>query len=86
MRQLLQECRMCFSLTRSCSNVANAAKESTQTEFSHALSTPGDWLAALRASKPAKVVAVALVNKLARIVWAIITTGEAFRSSIYAKA
>jgi transposase len=45
-----------------------------------------DWLAALRARKPAKVVAVALANKLARIVWAIITTGEAFRSSIYAKA
>ena len=45
-----------------------------------------DWLAALRARKPAKVVAVALANKLARIVWAIITTGEAFRTSIYAKA
>ena len=45
-----------------------------------------DWLAALRARKPPKVVAVALANKLARIVWAIITTGEAFRSSIYAKA
>jgi hypothetical protein len=27
-----------------------------------------------------------LANKLARIVWAIITTGEAFRTSIYAKA
>jgi putative SOS response-associated peptidase YedK len=25
-------------------------------------------------------------NKLARIVWAIITTGEAFRGSTYAKA
>jgi hypothetical protein len=35
-----------------------------------------DWLAALRARKPAKVVAVALANKLARIVWVIITTGE----------
>jgi hypothetical protein len=35
-----------------------------------------DWLAALSARKPAKVVAVALANKLARIVWAI-TTGEA---------
>jgi transposase len=45
-----------------------------------------DWLAALRARKPAKVVGGALANKLARIVWAIITTGEAFRSSIYAKA
>jgi len=45
-----------------------------------------DWLAALKARKPAKVAAVALANKLARIVWAIITTGEAFRGSIYAKA
>jgi transposase len=45
-----------------------------------------DWLTALRARKPAKVVAVALANKLARIVWAIITTGEVFRTSIYAKA
>ena len=45
-----------------------------------------DWLAALRARKPPKVVAVALANKLARIVWAIITTGEVFRTSIYAKA
>ena len=39
-----------------------------------------------QSAKPAKVVAVALAKKLARIVWAIITTGEAFRSSIYAKA
>ena len=45
-----------------------------------------DWLAALRARKPAKVVAVALANKLARIVWAIITTGEPFRGALYAKA
>ena len=36
-----------------------------------------DWLAALRARKPPKVVAVALANKLARIVWAIITTERA---------
>jgi hypothetical protein len=41
-----------------------------------------DWLAALRARKPAKVVAVALANKLARIVWAIITTGEAFEGLV----
>ena len=40
----------------------------------------------VRARKPPKVVAVALASKLARIVWAIITTGEAFRTSIYAKA
>ena len=45
-----------------------------------------DWLAALRTRKPAKVVAVALANKLARIVWAITATGEAFRGSLYARA
>jgi hypothetical protein len=41
-------------------------------------------LAALRARKPPKV--VALANKLALIVWAVITTGEVSRTSIYAKA
>jgi transposase len=35
--------------------------------------------AALRARKPPKVVAVALANKLAQIVWAITTAGEVFR-------
>ena len=30
--------------------------------------------------------AVALANKLARIVWAIMTTGEVFRTEMYAKA
>ena len=45
-----------------------------------------DWPAALRARKPAKVVAVALANKLARIVWAVITTGEPPRGALYAKA
>ena len=44
-----------------------------------------DWLAALRARKPPKVVAVALANKLARIVWAIITTadGQTTRRVLY---
>ena len=36
-----------------------------------------DWIAALRARKPERLVAVALANKLARICWAIMTTGEA---------
>ena len=35
-----------------------------------------DWIAALRARKPERLVAVALANKLARICWAIMTTGE----------
>jgi transposase len=45
-----------------------------------------DWLVALRARKPGKVAAVALANKLARMVWAIMTTGEAFRTETFARA
>jgi transposase len=36
-----------------------------------------DWLAGLLAKKPARLVTVALANKLARIMLAIMTTGEA---------
>jgi transposase len=45
-----------------------------------------DWIAAMRAKKPERLVAVALANKLARICWAIMTTGEIFRQEIFAKA
>jgi transposase len=38
------------------------------------------WLAKLLASKPRKVVAVALANKMARIGWALMTRQENFRS------
>lgn len=38
------------------------------------------WLLGLLARKPRKVVAVALANKMARIVWAMMTSGEAYRS------
>jgi transposase len=44
------------------------------------------WIAALRARKPERLVAVALANKLARICWAIMITGEVFRQEIFAKA
>ena len=45
-----------------------------------------DWLAALLARKPARLVTVALANKLARIIWAIMTTGEAFRTETFERA
>jgi transposase len=45
-----------------------------------------DWLVALRARKPGKVAAVALANKLARIVWAVMSTGEAFRTHTFGRA
>ena len=44
-----------------------------------------DWINALRARKPERLVAVALANKLARICWAIMTTGEGFRTDMYVK-
>jgi len=40
----------------------------------------------LRARKPERLVAVALANKLARICWAIMTTGEDFRQEMFARA
>jgi transposase len=45
-----------------------------------------DWIVALRTRKPERLVAVALANKLARICWAIMTTGELFRQETFAKA
>lgn len=44
-----------------------------------------DWINALRARKPERLVAVALANKLARICWAVMTTGESFRAESYVK-
>jgi transposase len=40
---------------------------------------------ALLAKKPARLVTVALANKLARIVWAMMKTGEGFRTQVLAK-
>ena len=37
------------------------------------------WLLALLARKPRKLAAVALANKTARIVWAMMARGEAYR-------
>lgn len=38
------------------------------------------WVTGLLASKPSKLVAVAMANKAARIAWVIMTRGEAYRS------
>jgi transposase len=38
------------------------------------------WLLALLKRRPAKVVAVALANKMARIAWAMMISGEAYRA------
>ena len=36
------------------------------------------WIRGLLANKPFRVVSVALVNKLARIAWAVLTRGERY--------
>ena len=39
------------------------------------------WLEALIARKPAKLAAVALANKLARIAWKLMVSGERYRAN-----
>lgn len=41
----------------------------------------GKWLEQLSARKRPSVVIVAIANKLARIVWAVLTRGEAYRAT-----
>ncbi|NRQ12793.1 hypothetical protein BHMPCIPO_00003 [Ensifer sesbaniae] len=42
---------------------------------------PTVWAAELLTKKPYNVVAVALANKMARIVWALMTTGNRFEAT-----
>ncbi len=43
---------------------------------------PGtDWLWRMLEHKPVKAVAVALANRMARVVWALIKTGESYRAN-----
>ena len=39
---------------------------------------PSPWLASIMQRKPPKLAAVALANKIARIAWKLMTTGEAY--------
>ncbi len=45
-----------------------------------------DWIVGLLAKKPARLVTVALANKPARMLWAMMKTGESFRTEMFAKA
>jgi transposase len=45
-----------------------------------------DWYAALLARRPARLASVAMANKLARIAWAMMATGEAFRTEAFERA
>ncbi len=46
----------------------------------------GSWLARMLAGKPRLVAAIALANKMARSVWAMLTRGEDYRGSALAPA
>jgi transposase len=45
-----------------------------------------DWYAALLARRPARLASVAMANKLARIAFAMMATGEAFRTAAFERA
>ncbi len=54
------------------------------TSVIQAASKPGsrqmtEWLRALLARKPRKLVATALANKMARVAWALMTSGQTYR-------
>src|SRR5262245_60939414 len=44
------------------------------------------WVVALLGRRPAKVVAVALANKMPRIAWAILAKGETYRTATHQAA
>jgi len=50
----------------------------------HRSAQPGTWLAGMLSRKPPMLVRVALANKMARIVWAVMKTGEAYRAPVVA--
>ncbi len=45
-----------------------------------------EWIVSMRSKKPERIVAIALANKLARICWAIKSTGEGFREELLTRA
>jgi transposase len=45
-----------------------------------------DFIVALLSRKPRRLATVGLTNKLARIIWAVMTTGKTFRMEIFARA
>jgi transposase len=44
-------------------------------------SNASKWLTAIMARRPYKVAAVALANKMARIIWALLTKGGTYRDT-----
>jgi transposase len=47
-------------------------------QVKHGRGHPSPWLVALLKRKPPKLAAVALANKIARIAWKLMVTGESY--------
>ena len=52
----------------------------------HASAKPGTWLGGMLTRKPPLLVRVALANKMARVVWALMSKGEVYRAPVAAAA
>lgn len=48
----------------------------------HPAARPGTWLAGMLSRKPAMLVRVALANKMARVVWALMARGGTYQSPV----
>jgi transposase len=46
----------------------------------------GAWMNALEARAPRNVMVVAMANKLARIAWAVLSSGEDYRAAVHIAA
>jgi transposase len=46
----------------------------------------GDWLNRLEARSPRNVAIVAMANKIARMAWAVLTSGQTYRANMNALA
>ena len=64
--------RLRVLLVAGATSVINAAMRPSRKQMT-------DWLRALLQRKPRKLAAVALANKMARVAWALMTSGETYR-------
>ena len=50
-------------------------------QASRRVAPKGSWLAQMLARKPKMLVTVALANKMARVIWALLVKGGSYRTS-----
>jgi transposase len=62
------------------SEPSNAIGSSTMANARRGKEAGTDWLSLMLGRKPVKLVAVALANRMARVVWALIRSGESYQA------